>query len=107
MLTPERRRPRVRDYGYTATIHQLKNGASGSSLAREYGVGKATILDIKKNRDGHAAVSDLASDLLYVEGPGPYKGSRLPTDESHDKIRPGPSNWVEERGVKTTWASLL
>ncbi|XP_023214516.1 jerky protein homolog-like [Centruroides sculpturatus] len=32
-------------------INQLKNGARGSSLAREYGVGNATISDIKKNSD--------------------------------------------------------
>ncbi|UYV65390.1 hypothetical protein LAZ67_3004206 [Cordylochernes scorpioides] len=32
-------------------VDQWKNGASGSGLARKYGVGNATISDIKNNSD--------------------------------------------------------
>lgn len=46
-------------------IDQLKNGASGSRLAREYGVGNATILDIKKNSD---AITKFASVLDSEDG---------------------------------------
>lgn len=47
---------------------QLKNGASGSHLAREYGVGNATISDIKKNSDAitkFASVLDSEDESLH------------------------------------------
>ncbi|UYV72099.1 hypothetical protein LAZ67_9001807 [Cordylochernes scorpioides] len=46
-------------------VDQLKNGASGSSLARKYGVGNATISDIKKNSD---AITNYASALDNEDG---------------------------------------
>ncbi|UYV69145.1 hypothetical protein LAZ67_6002586 [Cordylochernes scorpioides] len=46
-------------------IDQLKNGASGPSLARKYGVGNATISDIKKNSD---AIENYASALDNEDG---------------------------------------
>ncbi|UYV67051.1 hypothetical protein LAZ67_4003763 [Cordylochernes scorpioides] len=46
-------------------VDQLKNRASGSSLARKYGVGNATISDIKKNSD---AITNYASALDNEDG---------------------------------------
>ncbi|UYV63584.1 TIGD4 [Cordylochernes scorpioides] len=55
-------------------VDQWKNGASGSSLAQKYGVGNATIPDIKKNSD---AITNYASALDNEDGNLYRKGIKL------------------------------
>ncbi|UYV73261.1 SPOPL [Cordylochernes scorpioides] len=63
------------------SVDQLKNGASGSSLARKYGVGNATIADIKKNSD---AITNYISALDNEDG---RAGDGWPGD--HRQVKPG------------------
>lgn len=62
-------------------IDQLKNGASGSSLAREYGVGQATISDIKKNSD---AITKFASLLDSEDGSLHRKTMKMAENQNLD-----------------------
>ncbi|UYV73122.1 hypothetical protein LAZ67_10001884 [Cordylochernes scorpioides] len=51
-------------------VDQLKNDASGSSLARKYGVGNVTMTDIKNNSDvitNYASALDNEDENLYIK----------------------------------------
>ncbi|XP_023237333.1 jerky protein homolog-like, partial [Centruroides sculpturatus] len=62
-------------------IDQLKCGASGSSLARKYGVGNATISDIKKNSN---AIKKFASVLDSEDGSLHRKTMRMAENKDLD-----------------------
>ncbi|XP_023239995.1 jerky protein homolog-like [Centruroides sculpturatus] len=62
-------------------IDQLKCGASGSSLARKYGVGNATISDVKKNGD---AITKFTSVLDSEDGSLHRKTIRMAENQNLD-----------------------
>ncbi|UYV76717.1 hypothetical protein LAZ67_14001865 [Cordylochernes scorpioides] len=62
-------------------VDLLKNGASGSSLARKYGVGNATISDIKKNSD---AITNYASALDNEDGSLNRKAMKMAENKDLD-----------------------
>lgn len=58
-------------------LNKLAKGESGASLARIYGVGKATISDIKKSKDG---LVKFASKLDCEDGSKKRKTLRTAND---------------------------
>lgn len=60
-------------------LNRLEKGESGSFLAKEYGVGKATISDIKKKRND---ILNFASKLDSDDGPKLRKTTRTAKDNS-------------------------
>ncbi|UYV69384.1 hypothetical protein LAZ67_6003391 [Cordylochernes scorpioides] len=62
-------------------VDQFKNSASGSSLARKYGVGNATISDIKKNSDD---IKNYASTLDIIISDGSLYRKMMKMAENKD-----------------------